>query len=106
MIYFPKIRKYRSLVNNFFLEMKSRGILGRHQLYWIESVAIPLHQDNNLIEYRDWRTYHRLLLFDNIVKEILKSIKYVRVVPAFQSTLVVTKLKMISFDSLFTVLIA
>lgn len=50
-------------------------------------MAIPLHQDNNLIEYRDWRTYHRLLLFDNIVKEILKSIKYVRVVPAFQSTL-------------------
>jgi hypothetical protein len=28
-----------------------------------------------------------MLLFDNIVKQVLKSIQFVRVVPAFQSTL-------------------
>ena len=58
------------------------------RFYWVESVAIPLHQDHNVIYYKDWRTYHRMLLFDNIVKQVLKSIQFVRVVPAFQSTLV------------------
>ena len=75
-------------MNNFFSEMKSRGLMEGRQLYWVESVAIPLHQDHNLIYYKDWRTYHRLLLFDNIVKEVLKTFSFARVVPAFQSTLV------------------
>lgn len=82
-------RKYRELVNHFFSEMKSRGVIGKRQLYWVESVAIPLHQDHNVIDYKDWRTYHRLLLFDNIVKQALKSFNCARVVPAFQSTLAI-----------------
>ena len=97
-----KNRDYRNLVTNFFSEMKSRGIAGGNQIYWVESVAIPLHQDENLINYKDWRTYHRLLLFDNIVKETLKSIKYVHVVPAFQSTLVTKELKIFLFISMFS----
>ena len=81
-------RGLRRGVPSLFSEMKSRGVIGKRQLYWVESVAIPLHQDHNVIDYKDWRTYHRLLLFDNIVKQALKSFNCARVVPAFQSTLV------------------
>ena len=101
-MFYIENRDYRNLVNNFVLEMKSTGIASGKQIYWVESVAIPLHQDNNLINYKDWRTYHRLLLFDNIAKETLKSVKYVHVVPAFQSTLVTKELIIVLLISVFS----
>ena len=70
--------------------MDRRDVIGDRKLFWVESVAIPLHQDYNVIEYKDWRTYHRLLLFDSIAKnrlQIFKTIANVHVVPSFQSTL-------------------
>lgn len=83
-------RKYDKLVEDFFNEMDRKEMVGKRKLFWVESVAIPLHQDSNVIEYKDWRTYHRLLLFDSIAKNrlrIFKPISNVHVVPSFQSTL-------------------
>lgn len=86
-------RKYNTLVEDFFSEMRKRQVVGDRKLFWVENVAIPIHQDHNVIDYKDWRTYHRLLLFDYIAKQqakkFISSIGQVRIAPAFQSTLAV-----------------
>lgn len=60
-------------------------------LFWLENTAQPLRQDEYIIRTDDWRTYHRLALFDAIVKEeVRKNIpNKMNVVPAFQSSLAV-----------------
>jgi hypothetical protein len=59
------------------------------KLFWVESVAPPLHQDQQTIEFKDWRTYHRILLFGHIASEQLQKMKIpIQMVPAFQSTFI------------------
>lgn len=56
------------------------------KLFWVESVAPPLHQDQQTVEFKDWRTYHRILLFGHIASEELLKMKIpIQIVPAFQS---------------------
>ena len=85
-----KFFQYRETVNKFFARLK--GYLSKRRktkkVIWIENVAIPLHQDEGVISNRDWRTYHRLLLFTDIAQNaIFKSGVPVQIVPAFQLTL-------------------
>lgn len=54
---------------------------------WVENFAVPVHQDKGNIGHKDWRTYHRLLLFADIAqKKIRESNAPMIIVPAFQST--------------------
>ena len=56
------------------------------ELFWVESVAPPLHQDKKVREYKDWRTYHRILLFAHIAMERMVKLNVtIKIVPAFQS---------------------
>lgn len=81
--------QYSSLVVELFAEInKQYPPQGLFKLFWVENVAIPLHQDHNVIEYQDWRTYHRLLLFDSIAKATMaRSPRTAHIIPAFQSTM-------------------
>ena len=80
--------QYTTAVETLFRAIRSKYPKPSFKLFWLENVAIPLHQDHNVIFYKDWRTYHRLLLFDSIAKQAMKT--YLTPVPlvvsAFQST--------------------
>jgi hypothetical protein len=57
-------------------------------LFWLESTAQPLRQDFWVFEKKDWRTWHRLLLFDALAKDAF--VRYqlkIRILPAFDSTM-------------------
>ena len=56
--------------------------------FWLENTAQPLRQDHWVFEKQDWRTYHRLMLYDYIVREELSLASFpARYIPAFYSTL-------------------
>jgi hypothetical protein len=57
-------------------------------LFWLENTAQTLRQDEYIERTVDWRTYHRLTLFDAIVREEVKKTipKQMHFVPAFQSS--------------------
>ncbi len=56
--------------------------------YWLENCAQPIRADHFVHDYKDWRTSHRLILFDSIVKDLIAGIDLqMTIVPAFQSTL-------------------
>lgn len=58
------------------------------KFFWLESTAQPLRADSFVHHYRDWRTYHRLYVFDIIAKSAIKDVGLTaRVIPAFSSTL-------------------
>jgi hypothetical protein len=58
-------------------------------LFWLENTAQPLRQDDYIVKTEDWRTYHRLALYDAVVKEEAKKMipGKLNLVPAFQSSL-------------------
>lgn len=57
-------------------------------LIWVENVAPPLHQDEGTRSFRDWRTYHRIMLFGTIAEGLIRSMKVpIKIVPSFESTL-------------------
>ena len=82
--------KFTSVVNTFFERIQEFTSKSRKtkKIIWVENVAIPLHQDQGVIMNRDWRTYHRLLLFAVIAQNaIIKTKVPVPIVPAFHVTL-------------------
>ena len=42
------------------------------QVFWLQNTAQPLRQDKFTYIYKDWRTYHRLILFDAIAAAVFK----------------------------------
>lgn len=57
-------------------------------LIWLENTAQPLRADHFVKEYKDWRTLHRLILFDAIAKDNMEAAGLnMRIIPAFSSTL-------------------
>jgi hypothetical protein len=58
------------------------------EFFWVENTAQPLRADHFIFDFKDWRTYHRLFVFDSIAKSVFKKMNFeVKVVPAFHSTL-------------------
>ena len=64
-------------------------LLFRHsRIFWLENTAPPLREDHWVKLKKDWRTYHRLLLFHSIaMQEANKLNATMTVIPAFRSTL-------------------
>ena len=94
--------KYNDAVSNLLnrlYEKKLKNEAGKRHwpmMLWLDMTAQPLRQDKYVILKQDWRTYHRLILFQAIaVKEIKgtsANSKYpnevkMEVIPAFASTL-------------------
>ena len=58
------------------------------KFYWLENCAQPIRADHFVHDFKDWRTSHRLILFDSIVKDLISGLGLQMVIlPAFQSTL-------------------
>jgi hypothetical protein len=54
----------------------------------MENTAPPLRQDHWVVEKKDWRTYHRLMIFHSIaINEAISLNATLTVIPAFRSTL-------------------
>ena len=56
------------------------------KLVWIESVPMPVRNDALIKEVKDWRTYHRIMLFNNISETIMRK-HNVTIVRAFGAVL-------------------
>jgi hypothetical protein len=82
--------KYRGAVGGLFGAL-NKYINGNSKtnLFWLENTAPPLRQDYWVILKKDWRTYHRLVLFHAIAMEEMRKFDNmpISVVPAFHSTL-------------------
>lgn len=79
---------FKTVVTNMFMNFKKMAITEHSQIFWLENTAQPLRQDKWTFYYSDWRTYHRLLLFDGIAKSITGRMSLpIVVLPAFYSTL-------------------
>jgi hypothetical protein len=79
-------------VTDFLREVERVAVTGSYKkkskLMWVENFAVPVHQDKGNIGHKDWRTYHRLLLFAVIAqKKIRESNVPMIIVPAFQGIL-------------------
>ena len=94
--------KYHDAVSNLLDTLHGKRIKnedgGRHWplMLWLDMTAQPLRQDKYVIMKQDWRTYHRLMIFQAIAMKEIKGIdpgsKYpnaikMQVIPAFASTL-------------------
>ena len=79
---------YQSAVVNLMKKFKEDDVLAHSQVLWLENTAQPLRQDKYTFEYKDWRTYHRLIMFDAIAKSQIHNTDVpISIVPAFFSTL-------------------
>lgn len=81
---------YRLLLKDIGTRMKSLQMLKPDtQFFYMENVAIPLHQDDKSFETHDKRTYQRLMLYDMLAKWELGKNTGLRMytIPAFYSTL-------------------
>lgn len=45
------------------------------QVYWFESCLVPLRQDNFVIGSKDWRTLHRIKVFNAIAEDVMTASK-------------------------------
>lgn len=83
---------YHSAVTKLFFSLAAQRVHERSRIFWVENTAQPLREDHWVIQKLDWRTYHRLILFDAQAKQ---QIAYyhrlhgleVGIVPAFYSTM-------------------
>lgn len=81
-------RLLEKVANTGILNLPPAGGASPTTMFWLENTAQPLRQDDYIIRTQDWRTYHRLTLYDAIVKEESKRIipRLLHIVPAFLGT--------------------
>jgi len=82
---------YKKTVSNMLRGIEEDDLVNKKRYYWVESVAIPLHEDENVVKYKDWRTYHRLHLFNSLAEDVIRATKNLSIasVPAFQSSMAI-----------------
>ena len=86
-----KYETFRERMASFSSTIVKSGMIST-KLFWVESVAPPLHQDQQTVEFKDWRTYHRILLFGHIASEQFLKMKIpIQIVPAFHSASILLK---------------
>ena len=79
---------FRNSVTNMVTNFKRFNIESQTKLFWLQNTAQPLRQDDFTFYFKDWRTYHRLILFDAIAQSVFyKEHLDIKVLPAFHSTL-------------------
>ena len=69
------LEEYRGMVTTLADEAILKGY-DNHTFAWLESVPQPLRNDNWFIDYKDWRTYHRLDLFNQFSNDIMTRLTY------------------------------
>jgi hypothetical protein len=76
---------YQELVSRAIQDIISKGYSAEN-FFWIESNVNPLRDDNWVKDYRDWRTVHRIHLFNRIATKIVKDSGF-EVIKTFEWTL-------------------
>lgn len=82
-------QKYEQLITNYTTaidDISSSRNYQKKQILWVESPPPLLRQDSAVFENKDWKTLHRLHIFNQIANKIVKSKGYA-VIPAFQPLL-------------------
>jgi hypothetical protein len=80
--------QFRVQVGNSFMQFSQYNVFKTARVFWLENTAQPLRQDDYVFFYKDWRTYHRLMLFDAIAKSVIDRLHIpVTTLPAWHSTL-------------------
>jgi len=80
--------KFRNSVGGLLFALSHNNIFKSTRVFWLENTAQPLRQDDFTFFYKDWRTYHRLIMFDSIAASLIDRIQApVTTLPAFYSTL-------------------
>ena len=85
-----KYEKYRNAVYNMIHEIPVQLAIknGKTKFFWLENTAQPLRQDHWVFDKKDWRTLHRLYMFDKIAKQEMGKANFpYRLIHAFHSTL-------------------
>ena len=80
---------YRDTLKVFGSRLKYAQSQEKFHLFNLENAAVPLRQDEQSFSQNDKRTYHRMLIYDTLLRYIIgekNSIK-MRQIPAFSSTL-------------------
>jgi hypothetical protein len=87
---FSSYQDYRESLTKFLDVTLSAKLKFSNQLYWVESSAPVLRNEVNDLRKKDKRTYHRMLVYHQILQEevVRKKIQnHITLIPAFQSTL-------------------
>jgi hypothetical protein len=80
------IDMYRDLVSNALISVARKGY-NSSNFVWVESNAQPIRNDKFVFDYKDWRTEHRLHLFNRVANEIVQGKGKYHVIPTFANTL-------------------
>jgi hypothetical protein len=83
--HFP-INKYVETIVNFVRLLRDEQYSDKN-FVWIESNPLPIRQDHYVIENKDWRTLHRIKMFNIIAEDILRSSGFTNIVRTFQESL-------------------
>jgi hypothetical protein len=81
------VAEYSSMVSSIMDVLDQHPSISRHNFVWIESTPMPFcNAYRAVIVHRDWRTFHRLSMFNHVANRIALAHNY-SVIPAFQSLL-------------------
>jgi len=81
---------HRSSISQFLDSVLSAKLKNSNLLFWVESTAPVLREEQLEPEKKDRRTYYRMLLYHQILQEEVlakKMQEHLALIPAFQSTL-------------------
>lgn len=87
--YHVAMHQYQDMVNSsihLVTKMFQDRNLSMNQFVWLESTAFPLVNYIGVATHQDWRTQHRLSMFNDIANDIMFSLK-LNVVRTFQIVL-------------------
>jgi hypothetical protein len=81
-------QRFRDDVGELMYQFAHKDVFKSKRVFWLENTAQPLRQDDFTFFYKDWRTYHRLMMFDAIAASVIDRVQApVATLPAFHSTL-------------------
>ena len=79
--------EYSSMVSSIMDVLDQHPSINKRNFVWIESTPMPFcNARRAVIKHRDWRTIHRLSMFNHVANRIALAHNY-SVIPAFQSLL-------------------
>lgn len=81
--------KYATAINTLLEPMAKLGWTKKNYI-WMESTAPMLRADKQVKQKKDWRTFHRIQLFNSIAHFHLKKYNFTSIIPTFYSTLAVS----------------
>lgn len=80
------IARYIETIVNFVRMLRQENYSDKN-FVWIESNPLPIRQDHFVIDMKDWRSLHRVKLFNIIAEDILRASGFSNILRTFQMQL-------------------